>query len=140
LKRKRQRIEWQEQEKVRLANRRKARQEPKFKLPRLKAEERKLVERNTRTYSMLDYLYRLRLRTNYGDAAVFTDGPETETDSKIVRVALIRIVSTSIYASELILATATDGRASLQDWADTWIHANVPPDINYGVKQRLNQW
>ena len=139
-KRKKRRHEWQEQEKKRLAKGRQARPEPKFKLPNLTAEERNAAKRGIRSYSILDYLYRLRIRTNYGDAAMFTDGPENDADSEIVRIALTGIVSTSLFAAELILTTAHDGRDKLRAWAEQWADANVPREIDYGVKQRMTLW
>ncbi len=40
------------------------------------AEKQKTVD-NIRPYSMLDFLYRLRLKSNYEEAAVFVEGPKT---------------------------------------------------------------
>jgi hypothetical protein len=62
---------WEGAEKARIEKGRKARPKPKFPLPRLTAEEQKNAQNAVRGYSMLDYLYRLRIRTNYVDAANF---------------------------------------------------------------------
>jgi hypothetical protein len=131
---------WTDKEKERIASGKKPRSEPKFPLPTLTPQEKNKIEEQTRAYTLLDYLYRLRIRTNYKDSGIFTDGPEHELESKSVMVSLIRIVSTSLFASELILLTCPDGRKHLQDWAEHWLQANVPKDIHQRVKQRIAFW
>jgi hypothetical protein len=131
---------WQEEENTRLAAGNRARKPPKFALPQLSPEERAAAEQGTRNYSMLDYLYRLRIRTNYGEAAMFTDGPENEAESKAVRVSLIRIVAKSIYAAELMIETAPDGRDLLREWGSKWSETNIPKDMEFGVRQRIPYW
>ena len=103
-------------------------------------EDRIKVEAQTRNYTLLDYLYRLRIRTNYKDAAIFTEGPEYERESKSARVSLIRIVSMSLLASELILLTCPDGPPHLKEWAQNWFDANVPNDLYTGIKERIHFW
>jgi hypothetical protein len=134
------RKEWIDQEEKRIARGKKPRKKPNFPLPNLTAEERSDIEKKTRGYTVLDYLYRLRIRTNYRDPAIFTDGPEYDAESKSVRVSLIRIVSSSLLASELILLTCPDGQPQLQEWAERWLQANVPTDLHFGVKQRMAFW
>jgi hypothetical protein len=110
--------------------------EPRFPLPHLTSEEKLTLDTTTRPYTLLDYLYRLRIRTNYVDSAMFTDGPEDPSESVSVRVALLNIVSTSLHVTERLLSTAPDGKHALGEWAERWCAANVPADMPFGVSQR----
>jgi hypothetical protein len=114
--------------------------EPRFALPILTAAEKRRINASTRSYSMLDYLFRLRMRTNYVDSTMFTDGPDNSLESAAVRVSLLKIVSTSLFATELVLRTATDGLTLLQAWSKEWILRNVPKDFSMGVPQRVQFW
>ena len=116
------------------------RREPVFRLPRLTAEEKSQVNATTRNYTILDYLYRLRIRANYEDSAMFTDGPEDPGDSESVRGFLLRLVSASLYVSERLLCTAPDGKRTLSEWAQRWCAANVPAEMPLGVSQRVDHW
>lgn len=48
---------------------------PPIPLPQLNDEEKTGLDARTRPYTLLDYLYRLRIRSNYVDSAMFTEGP-----------------------------------------------------------------
>jgi hypothetical protein len=97
-KRKELRKDWLNKEEARRSRGLKARREPSFPLPLLTPGERNKAERSTRSYSVLDYLYRLRIRTNYVDSAMFTDGPAEPHESSSVRVSLLKIVCLSLLA------------------------------------------
>jgi len=114
--------------------------EPVFPLPRLTPDEKSALNAGIRNYTLFDYLYRLRIRTNYVDSAMFTDGPENASDSESVRISLLKIVSTSLHVSERMLRTAPDGKQALGEWAQRWSAANVPADVPCGVSQRAQYW
>jgi hypothetical protein len=116
------------------------RPEPVFRLPRLTLEEKSKASANTRNYTLLDYLYRLRIRANYEDSAMFTDGPEDASDSESVRACLLRLVSASLHVSERLLCAAPDGKRTLGEWAQRWCAANVPAGMPLGVSQRVDHW
>jgi hypothetical protein len=111
-----------------------------FPLPLLTADEKAQVNAATRHYTLLDYLYRLRVRANYEDSAMFTDGPEDGRESELVRRYLLRLVATSLYVAERTLCTAPDGKRTLDDWARGWCRANVPAEMTLGIAQRVDHW
>ena len=68
---------WRQQEAARLAEGRRARAEPAFpRRPQLTGGEKQQVMDHVRAHGILDYLYRLRIRSNYLDTTMFEDGPE----------------------------------------------------------------
>jgi hypothetical protein len=111
-----------------------------FPLPRLTVDEKAKVNAATRSYTVLDYLYRLRVRGNYEDSAMFTDGPEDGSESELVRRCLLRLVATSLYVAERTLCTAPDGKRTLDNWARGWCRANVPAEMTLGIAQRVDHW
>jgi hypothetical protein len=131
---------WVEREKLRAAKGRSPRPEPEFPLPQLTKEERASLDTKFRGYSMLDYLYRLRIRSNYVDAGIFIDGPGEPNESRDLRVALIKIVSLSLMAAELVLVTCPDGWKNLREWGVQWSEVNIPKRINFGVGSRIQHW
>lgn len=131
---------WRAAEKARTEKGRKPRPEPKLPLPRLTREETEKIITGERNFSILDYLYRLRIRSNYIDAGMFTDGPEGQTESSTVRECLKVIVCTSLHATELMLTTFSDGTEKLREWGRAWSEANVPNDVDFAVKQRVQIW
>jgi hypothetical protein len=114
--------------------------EPEFRLPRLTAGEKTQIDQQTRHYSIMDYFYRLRIRCNYVDSSMFADGPEEPHDSIGVRVAIIKIVSTTLFATEIMLCSTKEGITLLSDWADKWAKKSVPQEMKFGVGGRINLW
>jgi len=53
-----------------------------------------------RSYTILDYLYRLRIKANYQDAGMFIDGPEDESASRRVHRDLVTIASCTLLVHE----------------------------------------
>jgi hypothetical protein len=92
---------WREEEKNRLASGKKKRKQPEFSLPQLTPEEKNAVDANLRPYSVMDYLYRLRIKANYEDADMFVDGPTGDTDSLKVYTCLCNLASATLFLSEL---------------------------------------
>lgn len=92
---------WLEDEKARLALGRKARKQPEFPLPILTPKEKSAVDANLRPYSVMDYLYRLRIKANYEDADMFVEGPTSDTDSLKVYNCLCDLASATLFLSEL---------------------------------------
>lgn len=70
---------------------------------KLTPAERAAGERSVRPHTMIDYLYRLRLRSNYVDAAMWTDGPSTIGESVAVHDNLAFITASTLFASEISL-------------------------------------
>ena len=86
-------------------------------LPRSK---RQSIRETTHPYTVLDFLHRLRVRANYGDAGVYEFGSESPLDVQEFMVDLTRITSATLLATELRLAShAASGM--MQELADKWL-------------------
>lgn len=133
--RKARRKAWQDAQSKRPPHRRKP-SEPRFPLPHLSQAEKEAAAAAVRAHTVLDYLYRLRIRSNYVDSSMFTDGPETPAAAADVRVSLVKIVSASLCAAEIVLTSAPDG-AVVGQWAQKWADGNIPKDISLGLALRM---
>ena len=118
---------WRAEEQRRIALGSKARRELKYALPKLTEEELVGVDRNTRPFTIMDYLYRLRIKTNYEDSNMFTDGPEDNQGSRNVRISLCQIANGTLLLYERAIQ-AIIGSHQLREWADAWIERNLPRD------------
>jgi hypothetical protein len=115
---------WFVEEQKRLEAGRKARKEPEWGRPQLTAAEKHSVQSKIRSYTLLDYLYRLRIKTNYEDAGMFIDGPEDQHSSAEVHRNLVALAGCTLLLHELHIA-AIVGRAQLLQWADAWLGPNA---------------
>jgi hypothetical protein len=114
---------WAAEEARRLADAKKPRVNPGFSRPRLSADDKRKVEARVRSYTVLDYLYRLRVKTNYEDAGMFIDGPEDDLVSKQVHRDLVLISGCTTLLHELHIG-AIVGRARFLKWTDDWLKRN----------------
>jgi hypothetical protein len=126
---------WNEEEQRRISLGRRPRRQPVFPLPQLTPAEKAHVDTATRSHSLIDYLYRLRLKTNYEDSNMFTDGPEDQYQSSGVRSAFNSIASGSLFLYECAIG-AIIGRQRLVEWADAWAEKNLPARSDLGVAGR----
>lgn len=127
---------WREKERVRLARGRRPREQPQFPLPRLTREEQAAADRDKRAFTVMDYLYRLRIRTNYEDSNMFTDGPEEESDSRSVRNALCRIANGTLLLYELVIRSIV-GADVFDQWVTDWTTHNLPERHDGGIIGRI---
>ena len=134
-KRRDERRRWMEEERQRLDEGRAPRGEPNFPLPRLTKEEKRAVDTSLRPFTLMDYLYRLRIKTNYVDSAMFTDGPVDEQESQQVRNYLCRIASNTLFLHELAVSNLV-GQRTFEEWVAAWIEQNVPERTNSGLVRR----
>lgn len=111
---------WRAEEHQRLAAGKRARLEPQWSRPRLSADEKRAVRNRVRTYTILDYLYRLRIKTNYEDAGMFIEGPEDELSSRHVHDDLVAVASATMLLHEVYVASIV-GRTRLLGWVDSWL-------------------
>jgi len=65
-------------------------------LSRLTDQEKGQLVTKVRPHSMMDYLYRLRIKTNYLDSAMFTDGPSDNLSSSLDISRLLHFWSTDV--------------------------------------------
>lgn len=119
------RKEWQAQDAARKAMGRKPRVEPSWPRPKLSAFERKTAANKVAPSGLIHYLYRLRVKTNYVDSAMFTDGPTDETSSATVHRDLRYIAGSTLLLHELHVERLV-GSAQVRKWADDWLAANAP--------------
>ena len=128
---------WEAEEAERLAKGRRPRKSQTFPLPRLKASEKMAADRKLRAYTVLDYLFRLRLKVNYDDATMFVEGPEDEDSSLRVHFDLVRLASSTLLVHELRIGAAI-GKGQLLSWADEWLSKNsAGGSIGLGLRRDL---
>lgn len=126
---------WQQEEDRRIAAGQRARRQPSFARPQLTLDEKEAVDRGIRTYTLLDYLWRLRVNANYDDAAVFVDGPSNDVDSYFLHKRVAFIASGMALLAELRIE-ALVGRRVFRGWADDFIGQNIPPQYELGLRLR----
>ena len=97
------RKQWEQEEQARVAGGSRPRKRPRFPRPNLSRTDRESLDAGFRPTTLLDYLYRLRLRSNYEDSTMFTDGPETPSESRQVHGSLCRITSATAFIHELYI-------------------------------------
>jgi hypothetical protein len=125
---------WQEEETERLGRGKKARKVPSFPRPLLKADEKAKVRSRVRSYSVLDYLYRLRVKTNYEDANMFVEGPIDHDESLHLHGNLVELTSATMLVHELQVGACV-GSATLVAWVDDWLSRNSAGQ-NVGLGRR----
>jgi hypothetical protein len=118
------RKEWVAEEEARAAEGKKARKEPEWSRPQLTPVEKQSVHARVRTFTLLDYLYRLRIKTNYEDAGMFIEGPEDDHSSRRVHTDLVAIAGCTLLVHEMHVA-AIVGQARMLKWADAWLGPNA---------------
>lgn len=128
---------WREEEEARVAHGKRPRKMPRVSLPRLDADARRDVSARVRPFTFLDYLYRLRVKANYIDPTMFTDGPENEAVSTLVHRDLRRVASSTLFLHELAIASIV-GSQLLSEIADEWLHKNTAPESEIGLSARIH--
>ncbi len=126
---------WRDQELIRTGQSRRARKEPKFALPNLTRTEKQEVNARTRPATIIDYLYRVRIKTNYEDSAMFTDGPEDNQVSNEIRNHLCLLSGTTLFLHEVHIA-ALVGKDRFLDWTSEWISQKLPDGFQSGLVER----
>jgi hypothetical protein len=128
---------WTAQEQARLAKGKKPRKKRIFTISNLTAAERTAVNKRLRAHSLIDYAYRLRIKTNYEDAEMFTEGPQNMTSSGQVNRDIVRLAAASLLITELHIGRLIGGHA-FATIANGWLqtHANLPANVQGGLRAR----
>ena len=84
---------WKDEEHLRLAAGRKACKMPPMALPHLTSGEKATVRPRVRAFTMIDYLFRLRVKANYIDDELFSQGPENDTGAETFAARMQDIVA-----------------------------------------------
>lgn len=103
----------------------------------LTATEKKEISEAVRPHTMLDYLYRLRIKANYEDARMFTDGPEQPGESAAVARDLVALTSATLLVHEVRTAKLI-GKAAMMKEVERWLGHNSPPGPDVGLAVRLD--
>lgn len=126
---------WETEEATRLEGGRRPRAKPRFAKPNLSAEEKAAVRQHVRPHTVMDYLYRLRIKTNYEDSAMFTDGPDVAGESQAVLTNLRRLCSATLLIHELSLAGLL-GSDVLRNHASAFLTTTAPSGIPVSLRDR----
>lgn len=121
----RNRKQWESEEATRLADGRRPRKRPSFP-SRLGADERDKVATGVKATSVLDYLYRLRVRSNYEDSTMFTEGPTDPIQSWSVYRELSSITCATMLVHELLVIRIIGGN-KVRSMMEHWLHAAKRP-------------
>jgi hypothetical protein len=70
--------------------------------------------RRIRPVSLMDYFYRIRIKANYEDAAMFTDGPQSDSAARALGKDLVALTSANLLVHELRLISRTGKRPLVQ--------------------------
>jgi len=127
---------WDAKEAARVQHGLKAHKRPRFPKPQLTTEEKTQARQRVRPSTIMDYLFRLRIRTNYEDSAMFTDGPEVEGASLEVLHNLRRLSAATLLVHELTLAELL-GRDTLLEQVTRFLDLTAPTGIVVSLRQRL---
>ncbi len=131
---------WKAEEKTRLADGRKPRKEPEFARPLLSDAEKTAADRGVRTFTILDYLYRLRIGANYEDSAVFFDGPTEDHESSTVHRSLVFLAAGTLLLAEIRISQLV-GESVVRQWATDFGASCLPADHkSIGVIGRQTLW
>lgn len=126
---------WQQDEAARLAQGKRPRAPKVFPRPQLSPNERQACDQGVRTYTVLDYLYRLRVGANYDDAGIFVDGPDNDYDSYLLHKRVNFLASGLALLSELRIRELV-GPTQFYRWADDFIANSIPTSYSVGIKER----
>ncbi|GAA2402808.1 hypothetical protein [Streptomyces coeruleofuscus] len=94
--------QWRLDQEARATSGRKPAVEPKT--VRLTTAEREAVAGAVRPATMADYLYRLRIKANYEDVTVFSNGPSSDREAIEVGADLVALASATLLVHELRIA------------------------------------
>jgi hypothetical protein len=136
-KRRERRREWLREEEDRLRQGRRARKEPSWPLPRLAGEEQQRIERSVRVHTVMDYLYRLRVKANYLDSTVFLEGPEDEETSRRLLQDLKDLAADALFLHELHVMVLL-GKPSFIQLAGRWLEGvSGGPKLGLAAREDL---
>jgi hypothetical protein len=126
---------WGEEENERLGRGRKPRKKPVLPLPRLLPSEKQAIEARVRPTSFIDYLYRLRIRSNYVDTKMFTEGPGTDFEAVQMHRYLSQLVGWNLLIIEAWIRRYV-GANSFAAMMDAWLTHKVAATAPGGIVAR----
>lgn len=88
--------------------------------PQLTKTDKANIDFKLRPITLLDHLFRLRIRANYEDALMFSEGPETQWAAQLWAANLVALTSASLLVHEWRLAHLL-GETFMHKAADEWL-------------------
>ena len=98
-------------------------------MSRLTPGEHAAVAARVRAHGILDYLYRLRIKAQYEDSTLFTEGPETPMDSVFAFQHLSQIVQSTLLLHELFIERIV-GRQRFEAIVTGWLQRQAAAPVN----------
>ena len=126
---------WKAEEASRLASAKRPRKMPEMQLPKLTPIEKASVRSSVRPFTIIDYLYRLRIKANYVDDDLFSQGPEDDSDAVSFAGTMQEIVAATLLVHELRLGKLL-GPKWVLDMVDSWLAANSATLAAHGLAAR----
>jgi hypothetical protein len=126
---------WKQEEADRLERGRKPRKQRNMPLPVLTPSEKSAADKSVRAVTVLDYLYRLRIKANYVDDEVFSQGPENDRDAESFASSMQDLVAATLLVHELRLGKLL-GPAWVLREADSWLSSHRTTDPSSGLAAR----
>lgn len=115
---------WQEEERARIDAGRRPRKEREWpEKKNLTAQETATASGSIRMVTLLDYLYRLRIKANYDDAAMYDRGPQTDSDAQQFMRLLNDLTAASMLVHELRVSRLLPAGV-LEREARNWVNRN----------------
>jgi hypothetical protein len=115
---------WKKPEEERLGQGKRPRRSPSLALPLLTDSEKACVNASLRPYTLMDYLYRLRIKSNYVDSDMFTEGPQNTKVSRAFLEQICDLASMTIFVTELCVSRYW-GRSDFLSFRESWFKARV---------------
>jgi hypothetical protein len=91
-------------------------------LPLVTPQRKLELDNGMHATTIMDYLARIRLRSNYEDPTMFTDGPDKPYQSRLVHRHLSDIATTTIFVHELLIRNLI-GVTSFLQIVNEWLSA-----------------
>jgi hypothetical protein len=126
---------WRQEEEARLATGKRARKAPDIALPLLTTAEKASARSRVRPFTMLDYLYRLRIKANYIDDELFSQGPDSDLEAESFATRMQDIIAATLLVHELRLGKLLGPKWVLGK-ADTWLDRNAATSATHGLAAR----
>jgi hypothetical protein len=131
-----QKKDWKAEEVERQAQGKPARKEKSWPArANLTQAENRAVAQSVRPVSMMDYLYRLRIKANYEDAAMYSDGPDDDAAAGAFLADLEALTSANLLVHEIRLARVV-GKRALLSGVDKWLVKNSSTGPGGGLASR----
>lgn len=102
---------------------------------RLSKEEKHRIAKKVRPSTLIDYLYRLRIKANYQDGEMFLVGPADDFTSRQVLDSLRYLIAATLLIHEIHIAQLI-GIGQFYDWQHEWVERTCQRGSALGLAGR----